>query len=166
MKHYGHRVHFPDGSTYSLFPRPSKLAQLNEKELQSRTSIGYRARSVIMASKMIANDDLHLEIFRDQDYEKAMEVLLQFQGVGPKVADCFLLYGVGKLVAAPVDVWIHRIVTNLYFRGKKMSRPNTATFLRNRFGVWAGYAQLYLFDYARRTNKVPSSSKLRSVRAS
>ena len=100
---------------------------------------------------MIADHELNLENFRTQDYEEALETLLQLEGVGPKVADCFLLYGVGKLVAAPVDVWIHRIVTSLYLRGEKTSRSETARFLRDRFGVWAGYAQLYLFDYARST---------------
>jgi N-glycosylase/DNA lyase len=60
----------------------------------------------------------------------------------------------GRFEAAPVDVWIHRIVTRLYFHRRKVSRPKTATFLRDRFGSWAGYAQLYLFDYARRTAAV------------
>ena len=79
-----------------------------------------------------------------------MQALLDLPGVGPKVADCFLLYGLGRLEAAPVDVWIHRIVSELYFKGRKVSRLMTARFLRERFGEWAGYAQLYLFDYARR----------------
>jgi N-glycosylase/DNA lyase len=99
---------------------------------------------------MIANNELKLEDFRKCSYEEALEILLQFYGVGPKVADCFLLYGVGRMDAAPVDVWMHRIVTELYFKGRKVSRVKTASFLRERFGGWAGYAQLYLFDYARR----------------
>jgi N-glycosylase/DNA lyase len=99
---------------------------------------------------MIINDELDLEALSRQTYENAHASLLELPGVGPKVADCFLLYGVGRLESAPVDVWIHRIVSKLYFGGKKVSRLMTARFLRQRFGEWAGYAQLYLFDYARR----------------
>jgi N-glycosylase/DNA lyase len=76
-------------------------------------------------------------------------MLLELPGVGPKVADCFLLYGAGYLQAAPVDICIHRIVSRFYFRGGKVSRMKTAAFLREHFHEWAGYAQLYLFDYAR-----------------
>jgi N-glycosylase/DNA lyase len=152
MKNYGRHVRLPDGSCSSLFPKPSRIARLRIGELQSRTSIGYRAKSVIAVSRMVADEQLELERLRKCSYEEALEILLQLHGVGPKVADCFLLYGLGKLEAAPVDVWIHRIVTRLYFRGRRKSRRGVARFLRKRFGIWAGYAQLYLFDYARRTS--------------
>jgi N-glycosylase/DNA lyase len=157
MKYYGKRVCLPDGTSYYLFPRPEEVARSTVRELQSRTAMGYRAKSVLHVSKMVSNDELNLETLRRCDYEESMEMLLQLHGVGPKVADCFLLYGAGKLCAAPVDVWIHRIVTKLYFRGRKVTRPEAARFLRERFGVWAGYAQLYLFDYARRIQKEGSA---------
>jgi len=150
MKHYGRHMRLPDGSSHFLFPSPSKIAKLTARELRAKTSIGYRAECVVEISRMIANDELNLEDFRKYSYEEALEILLQFYGVGPKVADCFLLYGVGKMDAAPVDVWMHRIVTELYFKGRNVSRVKAASFLRERFGDWAGYAQLYLFDYARR----------------
>lgn len=149
MKHYGKRVHFADGTSCYLFPRPEDVAKSTERELQSRTAMGYRAKSVLQVSKMVNNHELDLATLRECNYEESMEILLQLHGVGPKVADCFLLYGAGNLRAAPVDVWIHRIVTELYFRGRRVTRPKTASFLRDRFGIWAGYAQLYLFDYAR-----------------
>jgi 3-methyladenine DNA glycosylase/8-oxoguanine DNA glycosylase len=151
MRHYGKRVNFPDGSASYLFPRPEALSKVTARELRSRTSMGYRAKSVVQVSRLIARNGLCLEEVSKCSYDEAMDTLLELPGVGPKVADCFLLYGVGKLEAAPVDVWIHRIVTRLYFRGRKVSRLKTARFLRERYGEWAGYAQLYLFDYARRT---------------
>lgn len=150
MKNYGKNVRLPDGSSYSLFPSPYEIAKLTARELRAKTSIGYRAESVVGVSRMIASDELKLEDLRNCSYGEAVEILLQIHGVGPKVADCFLLYGVGRMDAAPVDVWMHRIVTELYFKGRKVSRMNTARFLRQHFGDWAGYAQLYLFDYARR----------------
>ena len=150
MKNYGKMVQFQDGSSSLFFPVPATIAKLSVKELQSKTSAGYRAKSVVEVSRMIARREFELDRLLACDYERAHEMLLQLYGVGPKVADCFLLYGLGRLEAAPVDVWIHRIVKRLYFKRRKVSRPEAAEFLRERFGTWAGYAQLYLFDYARR----------------
>jgi len=67
------------------------------------------------------------------------------------VADCSLLYGLGKTESAPVDIWIHRTVRKLYFEGASVSTEKVARFLRERYRSWAGYAQLYLFHYARMT---------------
>jgi len=149
MRLYGAKVNFPGGATCFLFPKPEILAGLSSRELRSKTSMGYRAKPVVQVSRMITSGKLKLDNLGKFPYEEALEILLELPGVGPKVADCFWLYGVGGLEAAPVDVWIHRIVTRLYFRGRKVSRPKTAKFLRDRFGKWAGYAQLYLFDFAR-----------------
>ena len=150
MNHYGRKVQFPDGSFWFLFPKPEDIAELTVRELQRTTSMGYRAKSVITISRMIQDKELDLESLVNGSYENALENLLQLYGVGPKVADCFLLYGARQLMAAPVDVWIHRIVNSLYFKGRNMPRQSTARFLRDRFGHWAGYVQLYLFHYARR----------------
>jgi N-glycosylase/DNA lyase len=150
MKEYGRRVDFVDGSHEFLFPRPETLARLNPRGLRSKTSMGYRAKPVVMVSRMIVGGELDLSKLASVSYEEAKDTLLELPGVGPKVADCFLLYGLGRVEAAPVDVWIHRIVSKLYLRGRKASRTKTGEFLRERFRDWAGYAQLYLFDYARR----------------
>ena len=152
MQYYGRRVVFPDGSSSFLFPNAEVLAKLNPRGLRSKTSMGYRAKPVVLVSRMIVNGELDLSELTHRTYDNAMDSLLELPGVGPKVADCFLLYGAGRLEAAPVDVWIHRIVSKLYFRGEKVSRLKTARFLRERYREWAGYAQLYLFDYARRIN--------------
>jgi len=149
MQHYGKRVQFSDRSSWFLFPTPEDIAQLTVRELQRTTSMGYRAKSVVTVSRMIQNNDLELEPLVNVSYEEALDCLLELYGVGPKVADCFLLYGAGQLRAAPVDVWMYRIVNRLYFKERKLSRPAIASFLRNRFGYWAGYVQLYLFHYAR-----------------
>ena len=150
MQYYGRKVSFPDGSTSFLFPNVERLARLDPRELQSMTSMGYRAKPVVEVSRMITNEDFSLQELESLSYDEALARLIELPGVGPKVADCYLLYGAGRLGAAPVDVWIHRIVSNLYFRKRKVSRLKTGRFLRERYGEWAGYAQLYLFDYARR----------------
>jgi N-glycosylase/DNA lyase len=159
MQHYGPEVEFSDGSRHFLFPTSQALAKVSPRELRSKTSIGYRAKPVVEVSRLVAHREIDLEGLAEQSYEKAFDILVDLPGVGPKVADCFLLYGVGRLEAAPVDVWIHRIVSKLYFRRRKISRLMVARFLRERFGRWAGYAQLYLFDYAR--SGVLDSSRVR-----
>ncbi len=150
MEHYGSRVVFPDGTEHFLFPKAETLARTSVTELRAKTAIGYRASSVIEVSKLVSKGEIRLDKLADCSYEEAIRVLLELPGVGPKVADCFLLYGLGKLEAAPVDVWIHRILSKLYFKRQKRSKLMAARFLREHFGEWAGYAQLYLFDYARR----------------
>ena len=150
MRYYGKKVRLLDGSDFFLFPKPETLARVKVRELQAKTSMGYRARSVLETSRLIAKGDLKLEELYSYSYEESMEALLELYGVGPKVADCFMLYGLARFDAAPVDVWIHRIVTKLYFKNKRISKTQSAKFLRDHFGEWAGYAQLYLFDFARR----------------
>jgi len=150
MKHYGRKIRLLDGSWAFLFPEPEILAKAKVRDLQVKTSMGYRARSVLETSRLIVSGDLKLEKLCSYSYEESMRILLELHGVGPKVADCFMLYGLGRLDAAPVDVWIHRIVRSLYFNNKTISKNQSAKFLRNRFGEWSGYAQLYLFDFARR----------------
>lgn len=150
---YGQAVQLPDGLTVHLFPKPEVLASASEQDLE-KTGLTYRAKYIIEAARVVRDGEVRLEELLDDDYETAKEKLMNLPGIGPKVADCFLLYGLGKTEAAPVDIWIHRIVRKLYFRGAKVSTEKVARFLRERYGRWAGYAQLYLFHYARMTRLV------------
>jgi N-glycosylase/DNA lyase len=147
---YGPIAHLSDGSTIHLFPKPETLASANERDIE-KTGLTYRAKYIIEASRRVRDGELKLEELQREDYEKAKTRLMELPGIGPKVADCFLLYGLGKTEAAPVDIWIHRIVRKLYFHGASVSTEKVARFLRERYGSWAGYVQLYLFHYARRT---------------
>jgi N-glycosylase/DNA lyase len=168
MRYYGQRVDLPDQKTEFLFPKPEVIAAVSARELRSKTPIGYRGKPVVEVSRLITSGRLRLDDVKGCEYDEAREILMDLPGVGPKVADCFLLYGVGMPEAAPVDVWIHRIVTKLYFGNRKVSRLKAAQFLRERYGKWAGYAQLYLFDYARKSSvsERQATSKFMSRRAS
>ncbi len=147
---FGTPVRLSDGSTIHLFPKPETLATAGEQGLE-KTGLTYRTKYVIEAARRVRDGELNLEELRRQDYETAKTTLMDLPGIGPKVADCFLLYGLGKTEAAPVDIWIHRIVRKLYFHGANVSTEKVAKFLRERYGSWAGYVQLYLFHYARKT---------------
>jgi len=146
---YGEQVTFPDGAIFYTFPKPEKLSVASERDLESICKTGYRAKYIIAASKLIVEGRLNLNHLKNLPYEMAQGKLMEVPGVGPKVADCFLLYGVGCTEAAPVDVWMHRVVSKLYFDNTRISKEKAARFLRDRFGEWAGYAQIYLFHYAR-----------------
>jgi len=150
---YGRAVRLPDGSTIHLFPKPEALASARKQDLE-KTGLAYRSKYVIEAARRVIDGDLKLEELQREDYETAKRKLMELPGIGPKVADCFLLYGLGKTEAAPVDIWIHRIVRKLYFHGASVSTEKVARFLRERYGTWAGYVQLYLFHYARKTRLV------------
>lgn len=150
---FGPSVRLSDGSTIHLFPKPETLAAAREQNLE-KTGLTYRTKYIIEAARRVRDGELNLGELQRQDYETAKTALMELPGIGPKVADCFLLYGLGKTEAAPVDIWIHRIVRKLYFHGANVSTDKVARFLRERYGPWAGYVQLYLFHYARKTRLV------------
>jgi N-glycosylase/DNA lyase len=149
-KYYGRVAYFPDGTAYHLFPDPRSLASAIESELHERCLVGYRARYIVEASKLVCTNRLDLEALRNETYERSRKKLIEVIGIGPKVADCFILYGLGKTEAAPVDIWIHKIVKDLFFDESEISKDEVGEFLRCRYGHWAGYAQLYLYYYARK----------------
>ncbi len=145
----GHKFTFHDnsGELYS-FPEPYALSKAKKSEL-IKGSLGYRADYVREASALVDSRDLDLEALGKTGYHQAYGALLEVKGIGPKVADCFCLYGLGFTEAAPIDRWVERAVSHLYFAGCRVRRRMMGEFIRRRFGAWAGYAQLYLFHYWR-----------------
>ena len=94
---------------------------------------------------------MSLSDISSMDYEEAFEVVQMIPGVGPKVADCLLLYGFNFKEAFPTDVWIKRIISHLFFDNKDISVNKVREFGIEHFGDYAGYVQLYLFHYARKS---------------
>ncbi|MGZ7159997.1 MAG: DNA glycosylase, partial [Methanobacterium sp.] len=152
---WGNKYEFSDGTFYS-FPSSQVLASAPESEfdeeecnpelLKSRHAwkdlrscrVGYRAKYIIQASNMVQNE-IDLEEIKNMDYESAFDTILKIPGVGPKVGDCILLYGYGLGKAFPVDIWISRIVSKLYFNSQNVSNPKMRTFGIEKFGDYAGY---------------------------
>jgi N-glycosylase/DNA lyase len=87
------------------------------------------------------------------EYDELKKRLMGIGGVGDKVADCILLFGYGKHEAFPVDVWIKRVVEEVYFNGKGQKAASIHDFANERWGKHAGYAQQYIFEFGRR-NKI------------
>ena len=122
---------------FSLFPRPERLANCTVEDL-APLRCGFRARYLIDAAQKVSGGQVDLEQLRTLPLMEAREQLMQIVGVGVKVADCALLYGLHRLEVFPMDVWMKRVMTR-WFAGKE---PDC-------FGPYAGIAQQYLFHYSR-----------------
>jgi len=110
----------------------------------SQKRLGYREKYLKATSEMAMGYDLRK--IGKMDYERAKGALVEFEGVGPKVADCVLLFGYGFLEAFPVDVWIAREMERGY--GVKGERAIHG-LAKEKWGKFAGYAQQYLYCSAR-----------------
>ena len=124
----------------------------NIKKLES-CSLGYRADYIRRAAGKIASKKDFLKRIKNLSYEDAKKELIKLPGVGDKVADCILLFSLGHHEAFPVDVWIKRIMEQNYFGGKAMPNKKIVAFARDYFGEYAGYAQQFLYHYARNLNE-------------
>lgn len=137
------------------FPAAERLARSSEAELRG-LGLGYRAAFLYRSAKRIAGDRAWFErTGAEPDYERAKKALQELDGVGPKVADCILLYGFHRLEGFPVDVWIERVMRRLYYGNRKTPALKIHRFALKRWGGLAGYVQQYLF-HAVRTGIIPS----------
>jgi len=138
-----------DGRTGFAFPSAAAVARATHEQLWS-CKMGFRAKNLLAAARMVDSDKVRLETIAAMDYPRAVEELMKLPGVGPKVADCALLFGWGRQEAFPIDVWIERALRQLYFAGqRRVTRRQLVEFHRSYFGPYAGYAQQYLFHYVR-----------------
>lgn len=119
------------------FPSAKTVAKLTVDDLAVIRS-GFRAKYIIDAAQMVASGEINLSELKNTDYDTAREKLMTIKGVGPKVADCMLLYGLSRIEAFPRDVWIKRALTQM-FDGQL---PECAV-------QYAGIVQQYIFHYIR-----------------
>lgn len=128
------------------FPAPQALAGQSEEALRA-CGAGYRARYVLETARKVA-EGYDLERFYGMEYAAARAELCELSGVGPKVADCILLFAYQKREAFPADVWIRRMLEELYGFTPK-SDKEILQFASEHFGGYGGLAQQYLFHYMR-----------------
>ena len=93
------------------------------------------------------------------------KMLTKIKGVGSKVANCCMLFGLDKRDAFPVDVWIKRIMEQLYFSGKETDKEKIAAFAKTRFGSYGGYAQQYLFFYGKTVRIGTQNQKIKKAKS-
>lgn len=130
------------------FPGPDRVAEAPGRLLEEAL-LGYRAAYVREVARRVACGDLDLDRLRALPTEDARRALLDLPGVGEKVADCVLLFGLGHREVFPVDVWVKRAVEELYFSGRPVTPRKIRAWALDRFGELAGLAQQHLYHYAR-----------------
>lgn len=128
------------------FPRREQLLRAGRLEL-AMCGLGYRGRYLHELCEML--DEGRISELARMGYEDLRRELKELPGVGDKVADCVSLFGFGKLEAFPIDIWVERALKRLY--GQHGSYSRLRAFATKRFGLYAGYAQEYLY-YNERVN--------------
>ena len=131
-----------NGRTYYTFPSAKRIAVLEPEDLSVIRS-GYRAEYIINAARAVVSGELDLEALKKCDYREAIKSLRTVRGIGEKVANCVVLFGLNHMEAFPVDVWMKRAL-------KENFPPD---FDPESLGEYAGLAQQYIFYYARSMGK-------------
>lgn len=143
---FGDKIEF-EGKTFYSFPTPDKLYKVSADELKS-LGVGFRGEYIASAVKDIVEGNISLDEVSKLPTDEAHKELTKLKGIGPKVADCILLFSMQKHDAFPVDVWVKRVMQHFYL-APDVSLNKIRQFGRDKFGDLAGFAQQYLFYYAR-----------------
>ena len=161
-RQFGTPIEDEDCNGYYTFPTPEELKNATEEDLRA-CKVGFRAPYIIDACHKILNEEIVLNDLYLMSAEEAKEKLMSIKGVGPKIADCILLFAYSKMELFPTDVWIKRVMEGLYFEGREMKLVEIQKFAKSYFGNLAGYAQQYLFFYGREnalfTEKIKTKEK-------
>ena len=133
------------------FPNIETLGKISEEEYKDMKT-GFRAGYLRDASEKLFNNTINKKMFIEKQAEEAKEILMSIKGVGEKVANCVMLFGLGYRNSFPVDVWIKRIMEEMYFEGQDVKKDIIRDYAIKNFGEYGGYAQQYLFYYGREKN--------------
>ena len=145
---FGEQIGTFEGRELFAFPTLKKLASVKEEELDV-CNLGYRAKYIVEASRQVNVDGgAFLATANKADEEKVYAYLLSLSGVGPKVAHCVMLFSLRKTDIFPVDVWMARVMNELYGIDEK-DHEAMHKYASEQFSPWSGIAQQYLFNYMR-----------------
>jgi len=150
-KAYGKEIVW-EGKHYYTFPTVEELAKAKVEDLK-QLGLGFRDKRVYETTNIIKEKKIDLEILKKQEYLEVRESLLTLPGVGPKVADCILLFSsLKRWEAFPIDVWVRRVMNELYIHNpdeSKVKKEQIEAIANEKFGPLAGIAQQYLFYWKR-----------------
>lgn len=145
---YGKLICEDENRKYYSFPTVEELSKATVEDLREFAKVGFRDKRIFDTVNMILNEKIDLYSFENLETDILREELLKFSGVGNKVADCIMLFSYKRGEVFPVDVWIKRVMEELFIKKetpvKKISKEADRIF-----GKYAGYAQQYLFYYGR-----------------
>lgn len=151
-KAYGKEIIF-EGKNYYTFPTVDELSKASVEDLR-KLGLGFRDVRVYETTKIIKEKQVDLDyLSKEKDFNKVRDVLLTLPGVGPKVADCILLFSsLKRWEAFPIDVWVRRVMNELYIGNEdetKVKKEQIEKIAYEKFGPLAGIAQQYLFYWKR-----------------
>jgi len=138
------------GETYYTFPTAEGLEGASLEEIQS-CGLGFRSKYVKDTVHRVYSGEVNLESIKSEEDDVCHEELKKLNGIGPKVSDCIMLFSMQKYSAFPVDVWVKRAM-QFFYLAPDVSLPKIRIFARDKFENTAGFAQQYLFYYARENN--------------
>lgn len=151
-KKYGKKIVW-NNNEYYTFPKPKELSKASVEDLRN-LGLGFRDVRVYETTKIINENPNKLKELEDEkDVNRLREELLEFPGVGPKVADCVMLFSTLKrLEVFPIDVWVRRVMNELYIKNEdetKINKKEIEQLAKTKYGNLAGIAQQYLFYWRR-----------------
>ena len=153
-KEYGTEIEFRN-QTYYTFPTTEQLSRANIQDLR-KLGLGFRDKYIYETTKIIKERKIDLVELQGKDTTSARKELLTLAGVGPKVADCILLFSTLKRFDVfPIDVWVRRVMNDLYIHNEveeKVSKKEIKKLAKEKFGDLEGIAQQYLFYWKRENN--------------
>lgn len=150
-KKYGKTIKW-QGKEYYTFPTPEELSKASVVDLR-KLGLGFRDKRVFETTRLVNTKQIDIyELEKIIHTKKLREELLKYPGVGPKVADCIMLFSMRRFEVFPIDVWVRRVMTELYFENETKIVPNNKQILKyaeETFGNLSGLAQQYLFYWRR-----------------
>ena len=150
-KKYGTEIEW-NGEKYYTFPIPKQLGKATAEDLRS-LGTGFRDIRIYETTQKVLSGEFNLKEIQKKDTLSAREELLTLSGVGPKVADCILLFSTLKRFDVfPIDVWVRRVMNEIYIKNEdetKVSKNEIAKIAEKKFGNLEGLAQQYLFYWKR-----------------
>lgn len=136
--HYGEQKIHENGRSYRTFPKPQVLAKAEREDLRTLKT-GYRDEYIRRASQAVVNRQIEFDVLKLCGYEEAVKQLKSIHGIGEKVANCIALYGLHHIEGFPVDVWILKVLDEIYHN----------KFDKDQYVGYAGIIQQYMFYYMR-----------------
>ncbi|CEN85897.1 DNA-3-methyladenine glycosylase family protein [Paraclostridium sordellii] len=146
-REYGTYIGSYEGEDYYDFPTPQQLSKASIEEIRA-CSTGFRDKYIKSTTEEVIKNNDDVYSYRNLSTEDCIKELLKFNGIGPKVGDCIALFGMQKYDTFPVDVWVKRVMQEFYVEDD-MSLPKIRKYAIDKFGNLSGFAQQYLFYYAR-----------------
>ncbi len=146
-REYGDYIGEYNGKEYYSFPSAEQLSKASQEDIRA-CQTGFRDKYIKSTVEKVINENDDVYRYKDLTTDECLKELLKFNGVGAKVGDCIALFGMQKYDTFPVDVWVKRVMQEFYV-DEDLSLPKIRKYAVDKFKDLSGFAQQYLFYYAR-----------------